>query len=385
MKGRRRVLIVQKSIPSYRVAFFSALRRELDVREIDLILVGGDPVGDDRFKADTGKVEGALFRPNRRYRVGKREFVWQPVLDLTKSVDLVIVEQASKLLVNYFLLARQLLPRTPSVAMWGHGVNLQTQTANRLGEYVKKLVSRRSRWWFAYTEGTRQIMINKGIPASRITVVQNSIDAEALRQSILELPADIEAQMRTLWRCATGKTAVFVGGLYAEKRLDFLIQACATVATEIPQFRLVIAGDGPDRTHVEGLVKDLDFVTYIGRVDGSDRVSLLRIADCIVMPGLVGLAIIDSFVAEAPLITTNLKSHSPEIEYLEDGINGICVRDSDDPDAFAKAVKNVISSGELMARLRIGCRLSADKYSLNAMVTRFADGIELALVTLSAD
>lgn len=376
---RRRVVVIQKSIPSYRVPFFSLLRRELDERGMELVVVAGDPVGDDRFKADPGRVDWAYYRPNRRFRVGSRELIWQPVLDLAKGADLVILEQASKLLVNYVFLALQSRSTWPAVALWGHGANLQRHTASPIGEFVKLLASRRARWWFAYTESTRRVMVRGGIPNCRITVVQNATDTIALRHVMADIANDELESCRVAWRSSPGRTAVFIGGLYAEKRLEFMVQACAIVAAQLPQFRLLIAGDGPDRAVAEELANTFAFVTLVGRVDGRKLAALLRIADCIVMPGLVGLAIVDSFAAATPLITTNVPYHSPEIDYLEDGVNGILVRDAYDPDKFAKAVQDVLTDEPLGERLRNGCRMAAEQYTIEEMVRRYADGIELAL------
>jgi glycosyltransferase involved in cell wall biosynthesis len=307
------------------------------------------------------------------------------VLDLARGADLVILEQASKLLVNYPLLTLQFRSSWPAVALWGHGINLQRHTASHVGETIKAIASRHARWFFAYTESTRQLMITRGIPDSRITVVQNSIDASTLCRAIRDISNDEIRRYSADWGSSSGRTAVFIGSLYPEKRLRFLVEACAIVAGQLPQFRLLIAGDGPDRPVAEELAQNYAFVTFLGRVDGRERDALLRIADCIAMPGLVGLAIVDSFAAEAPIITTSVSYHSPEIEYLEDGVNGILVRNEYSPDQFAQAVLEVLTDESLSTKLRSGCRIAAERYTNEEMVHRFANGIERALETTGAN
>jgi len=382
---RRRVVIVQKSIPAYRVPFFTSLRQELEARDIEFVLVGGDSVGADRLKADESRIEWAHYRLNRRIGIGGRSLVWQPVINLARGSDLVIVEQASKLLVNYVFLFFQSWSAWPYVGLWGHGGNLQKNSASRIGEFFKVHTSRHARWWFAYTEGTRRLMTSRGIPDSRITVVQNSIDTATLRSAMADMSESDVVAYRVGWKSLTGKTAVYIGSLYPEKRLQFLVQACTIVAAQLPHFRLLIAGDGSDRRIVEELASTHRFVTFLGRVDGKDRVALLRIADCIVMPGLVGLAIVDAFAAEAPMVTTGVPYHSPEIEYLEDEVNGIMVGDSYDPDKYAEAVLRVLCDEDLNLRLRAGCELAAERYTNDAMVKRFVAGIEQALETTRRD
>ena len=99
----------------------------------------------------------------------------------------------------------------------------------------------------------------------------------------------------------------------------------------------------------------------------------------VLMPGLVGLAIIDSFVAGLPIVTTDLDYHSPEIEYLHSGSNGVMVREAEDPGAYAEAVCTLLQNPATLQQLRDGCVESAQHYSMTQMVERFANGVKEAL------
>jgi glycosyltransferase involved in cell wall biosynthesis len=95
------------------------------------------------------------------------------------------------------------------------------------------------------------------------------------------------------------------------------------------------------------------------------------------MPGLVGLVVVDAFAAGLPLVTTRIDTHSPEIEYLEPGVNGLVT----EPDAgsLATACVELLQSPPLLERLRAGCSESSRVYTLEAMVERFARGVQDAL------
>ena len=123
--GRRpRVAIVYKSLPHYRRRFFELLREDLEARGVELSLIYGQPGDADAAKADCVDLPWATRITNRIWRFGKREVYWQPCLGLTRDADLVIVEQANKLLINYALQGlRQLGLR--QVAFWGHGRDFQ--------------------------------------------------------------------------------------------------------------------------------------------------------------------------------------------------------------------------------------------------------------------
>ena len=81
------------------------------------------------------------------------------------------------------------------MALLGHGANLNVERASRLGEWVKRHVSRRAHWWFAYTEGARERVERLGYPPDRITVVQNSALTEDERRTIESVRADEVARL----------------------------------------------------------------------------------------------------------------------------------------------------------------------------------------------
>lgn len=104
-----------------------------------------------------------------------------------------------------------------------------------------------------------------------------------------------------------------------------------------------------------------------------------RVSQALLMPGLVGLAIVDSFIARTPMFTTDLPSHSPEISYLEHGVNGVMTPSS--VSHYADAVGGFFESKDMQQRLRDGCQRCAGVYTFEHFVERFASGIARCLST----
>ena len=98
--GTPRVLVVQTYVPQYRVAFFEGLRTHLANQGVHLDLIYSDPPADAAIKRDAVKLEWAIYLPNRNIGIGNRTLTYQPVAGLAGAYELVIVEQANKLLVN---------------------------------------------------------------------------------------------------------------------------------------------------------------------------------------------------------------------------------------------------------------------------------------------
>lgn len=362
------VVVVQEILTEYRVPFFGALHDRLRAEGVELTLVHGFAKGGRARRRDQGALPWAVTTVNRHLPVvpGVKRAVWQPVpRRLLRSADLVVVEQASRHLLNYRLLARYLTSGRPRLVFWGHGRNLQASgsLAGRASERLKRLVSARPYWWLAYTAGSADRVAAIGFPRERITVVQNAVAVTAPAMTVERVPD----------RC------VYVGSLYPDKRIDFLLEAARRTAERRPGFRLVVIGDGEDRALVERAATSVSWLDYRGSMFGGETAAELERAQLLLMPGLVGLAVVDSFAHECPMVTVDLPTHSPEIEYLENDVNGVCLPRATTPEEYGDAVADLLGDTERMARLRDGCRAAAGRYTLSAMVDNVAVGLLKAL------
>lgn len=377
---RSGVSIVYRHIPQYRREFYETLRCDLDRLGIRLDLVHGQPVGEDAAKSDAIRLPWATEIRNRCVAVAGRHLVWQPAWRQVRRSDLVIVEQASKLPLNYLLLAAQRMGG-PRVALWGHGVNLQADgsAVTAAAESVKRKATLAAHWFFAYTEGVAGRVRDLGFAADRITVVQNALDTRALRRRYLEVPDADVAALRRRHGITGSRVGLYLGSLYSHKRLDFLVESALSTRDTVGDFELVVAGTGPDAGIVRAAADRYPWIHAVGPVFGATKAAFGKLADVMLMPGLVGLAVLDSFALETPMLTIAVPYHSPEIEYLQDGVNGVVLPAEASPPAYGTAVAALLRDHGRLAVLRRGCRDSAGRYTVAEMSARCADGVSRAL------
>lgn len=378
MNYRKRVVIIYRFLPQYRKLFYQRLRGRLARSGIELSLVYGDGSADDRAKRDLVHIAWAIHVPNRIFSVLGMQFYWQPVLRHVRSADMVIVEQASKLLVNYVLFTQQALGRQ-RMAFWGHGRNFQVHRSSSLGEAVKRFVSRRAHWWFAYNDLSARIVRKLGYPACRITSVQNAIDTRGLIDARIRLTDEALEGIRQELGLHGNNVCIFAGGLYPDKRLGFLVEACDLVRSEVKDFELLVLGAGPEQSELERAARTRPWLHLVGPKFDEKKVPYFALSKLQLLPGLVGLAVLDSFALEVPLVTTGVPFHSPEIDYLVPDQNGLLVEDFEDVRAYAAAITRVLTDSTVRNRLIEGCRQARNTYTLEAMVENFATGIESAL------
>lgn len=377
-RNMRTVAIVYKWIPQYRRRFFELLRETLAHGNVELILVYGQPTGADARKGDAVDIPWGIRIPNHSLRLAGVDAIWQPCLRQVRFADLVIVEQANKLLVNYVLLVwRRATGR--GIAFWGHGRNFQAGPGQHVSEWLKSHLVRSVTWWFAYGPTSAGIVAATGFDSSRITEVQNSVDTSSLAQAMDVVTVSGLAELRESLGLDGGNVCIYCGAMYHQKRLPFLIKACERIRDFVPDFEMLFLGAGPSDTLVHDAASRNSWMHVVGPVFEDARAPYFALSKLQLMPGLVGLGIIDSFVTGVPLVTSSVDYHSPEIEYLRSDVNGVMVDDKLGVEGYSQAVVGLLSDEARRAVLVAGCREAASQYTLEAMVANFAEGVIRAL------
>lgn len=368
----KRVVCVQRRLTHYRVPLFERVRERLAANGIRFELLHGDPTPEEMRKKDEGQVAWASHVPCRYLLNGR--LCWQNCTAAAKGAELLILTQENKLLYNYLAISLQ---RPRRLAFWGHGRNFQDVKPHAWKEWVRRTMSNSADWWFTYTGMSSRAVRGFGFPDSRIVNLENAVDTAELSALCDRVTQADLVDFRNRWKLGAGPLATFVGSLYEEKRIGFLIAAGAKIATKIPDFRLMIVGEGADRELVEKAVEHYSWLRYGGVMRHREKAVGLRAASVLLNPGLVGLGILDAFAAGLPLVTTDCHLHSPEIEYLRNGENGLMTEDS--LGAFTTAVIALLEDAHARQRLSRAARLDAAHYTLDNMAERFCAGVLAAL------
>lgn len=110
--------------------------------------------------------------------------------------------------------------------------------------------------------------------------------------------------------CPNGeKLLVHTSNFRKVKRVDDVVKVFHNIRKEIPA-KLLLVGDGPERTHVEALCRELggcDDIRFLGKLEQVEEV--LSVADLFLMPSekeSFGLAALEAMACEVPLISTNV-------------------------------------------------------------------------------
>jgi glycosyltransferase involved in cell wall biosynthesis len=367
----KHVLIIKSNLEPFRAAFYAQLEKTLESSGVQL------QVAIPRQRC--GSYSGSWLLPVATFDFTfmGRSACWQSVSQNAKQSDLVVVQQSARELTNYSLL----LGRDRAhyrLALWGHGTEFQRRWTSPLTEVLKNRLFKSVDYWFAYTPKVASLVARNGFPEERITTVWNSIDTNTERQLINQVTKESCSDLRLeLGIPETARIACYCGSLYKAKRLDFLIKAFELVRQDVPDAHLLILGDGSERDQISRMAVGQHWLHVVGPVFGLRKAIMLGTSDCMVIPGVVGLAIVDAFVHQCPLVTTDIPGHGPEIEYLHNGLNGIMV--ANDVQSFARAITALLTDATHRRVLVEGCRETASHLTLDNMVNNFAAGVMRAL------
>ncbi len=370
----KKVAILQYRLLHYRLELFAILKEVLAKNGVELVLVYGQASEQEKKRKDEGVLNWAVRVTNKFYNYKGRDIVWQPLPREAEGADLIVFMQESRILSNYPLLFKFRSTRS-KVAYWGHGKNYQSTAPDGFREWWKKKLINSVDWWFAYTEMTVDHIKKSGVRGEVITNLNNAIDVSGFQREIDGVSdSDVCDWKFRLGIPDDGRVAVFCGSLYAEKKLALLVDSIDLVKEKVPSFHLVVIGDGPQAGLIKDVAKTRPWVHYLGVRTGFEKAVVFKMADLQLNPGLVGLHVLDAFAAGLPMITTSTALHSPEIAYLENGINGVVV-EGDAPASYASAVSELLTDNRKMLALSERSRSDALKYTVENMALNFANGI----------
>ena len=171
-------------------------------------------------------------------------------------------------------------------------------------------------------------------------------------------------------RKGNAKTIIFVGRLHPVKGVQYLIEAMAIVHQEMPDAKLVIVGDGDERSRLEELVEKLnlsDCIQFAGRMPQENIPRLMCQADIFALSSLsegLPVALLEVMAARLPIVATNVGG-IPDI--VEEGVNGYLVN-AKNPNEIADRILILLRSDEVRNKISINNREKAKLYTWDKII-----------------
>ncbi len=223
-------------------------------------------------------------------------------------------------------------------------------------------------------EALRQTLIRQlGVPADRVTSVPTGIDP------VRFAPGDKKAARAALGLAADQPTLGIVATLRSWKGHLYLLDAFAQL--NLPDWQLLIIGEGPMREPILAKIAELGLVDRVRLVGQQDRPEdWLRALDIFCLPSYanegVPQAVLQAMFTALPIVTTPVGAI---LEAVSDGDTALIVPPRD-ASALAAAVNKLVADPGLGQALGVAARTKAlAHFSREAMLDRMEQVFERAL------
>jgi glycosyltransferase involved in cell wall biosynthesis len=192
-------------------------------------------------------------------------------------------------------------------------------------------------------------LLRHGARPDRVRVIPNGIDLTSFDRRSLQTP-------ETVRRSADELLIGCVGSLHARKGHRYVVRAMPAVLAHFPRARLVLWGEGAERSNLEHLGETLGVRDSIDFAGFSDNVPAgLRQIDLFIQPSLqeaFGIVILEAMAVAKPVIGSRTGGIA---EVIDDGVPGRVVP-PEDAGAIAEAACALLGNAELRNEMGLSGR-----------------------------
>lgn len=208
------------------------------------------------------------------------------------------------------------------------------------------------------------------VPANKIRHVPNGVDTRIFRPDV-----KLRDTLRQEWGVSGKFVWLAVGRIDTPKDYPNLLRAFSIIARDRPDSLLWLAGDGPLRTELDALVRDLEVQEQV-RLLGirRDIPQLMNAADAYVMSSAwegLPMVLLEAHACGLPIVATDVGG---DREVVIDGVTGFLVPPRQ-PEALAQAMEQMMQIEE-RARRQMGEKGREhiiQNYSLEHVVQRWEE------------
>ncbi|ATD61451.1 MAG: TIGR04063 family PEP-CTERM/XrtA system glycosyltransferase [Janthinobacterium svalbardensis] len=256
-----------------------------------------------------------------------------------------------------------------------HGSSRPGGLRYRLTRALETYALRRADAVTTICDGLWRELCARGVPAHKITVIPNAVDALAFSTTA---PADhwLAHKLGLHGHRVIG----FIGSFYAYEGLALLLRAMPRLLAAQPALRLLLAGGGPQETALRALAAQLGLehaVVFAGRVPHAQVAAYYQLVDICVYPRLpmrltelvTPLKPLEAMAQGRLVVASDVGGHR---ELVEHGKTGMLFR-AGDAEALAQAVLHLLLAPASWPALRRQARTFVEtERSWSASVGRYA-------------
>ena len=239
-----------------------------------------------------------------------------------------------------------------------HGTSKEWGIRYRLTRALESYALKRVDAITTICEGLRNDILGRGILPGKITVIPNAVNVEDFsvgEEADLQLAKELGLDNKILLG--------FIGSFYAYEGLNILLHALPKILAQNPDILILLVGGGPQEHNLKTLAIRLGIenkVIFTGRVPHDQVQRYYNLINILVYPRLqmrltdlvTPLKPLEAMAQGKLLMASDVGGH---LELIQNKKTGIIFK-SDNPDALATEVLNLLSKHDSWPALRAAAR-----------------------------
>jgi glycogen synthase len=239
-----------------------------------------------------------------------------------------------------------------------HGTTVEGSLRYKVSRALESFALKRADHITTICEGLRGDILSRGIPADRITVIPNAVDATSFRFGV-------EADPALRQRLGLNGTTVlgFAGSFYGYEGLELLLEAARRLLPKHPNLRVLLVGGGPQEAALKAQAESnglKDRVIFTGRVPHADVQRYYELIDVLAYPRLpirltelvTPLKPLEAMAQGRMFVASDVGGHRELIRHGETGF----LFPAGDAAALEAAIDTVLAKRDVWPRIKAQAR-----------------------------
>lgn len=246
---------------------------------------------------------------------------------------------------------------------WGDYWREYLPLGSDLGFKVEEGLLKLSKYHISVSRHTLHRML--GSRSVNVKVIPNGIDFKAI--SSVKGREDVHYD------------AVFVGRLVTHKNVPLFLRSLRLILREVPDFKVAVIGDGPQKTELLSLAKKLgvssnvDFLGFLE--DFNDVIAIMKSSSVFALPSVregFGLVVLEANASGLPVVTVRSPLNA-SVELIHEGKNGYVSENT--PSTFAGKLLLAWETSRRMGRTSVNIAKRYDWDKIARKLEKYYEGV----------
>jgi glycosyltransferase involved in cell wall biosynthesis len=350
--------------------------------EFDIVVCYSKEIDKGSLETVNENIDFEVYKlPRIFYRKNATAMLQNPISILFKfKPEIVISEGAPSYITLWFMIILKTFFRF-KLSVWSHGIKYteMVHPFHTMRGKVQLFIFNWADSILLYSDERADIIKKYINRPQKVFVARNTLDTDSFKNIYDKLSSKGKDIVRSEIGFNNHVNLIYVGRLIETKKIADVIYAVKILSVSM-KIAFHIVGEGPERKSLEDLAADNNNIKFYGKIfDPFLTGKMIYCSDIMVNPGYIGLSIIHAFSFGCPVITYRYQDgigpvHSPEVEYLKEGINGVFCNHG--PDFLAKEIKTLIQDTDRLKEM--SCEAIKTAYN-EASISIMMEGIRKML------